>query len=115
MRQTGVLAAMCLYALDNNVKRLQDDHAMAKTIGERVADMPAVGAVLPVETNIVMLKLSEGMAEAKACAQALKQSGVQVTPVGRERLRIVTHMDVGMEGVDALVKAMAALKPTSRK
>lgn len=115
MRQTGVLAAMCLYALDNNVERLREDHAMAKSIGERLAGLPAIGKVLPVETNIVMIELSDVMANARECAQALKNAGVQVTPVGRDRLRIVTHMDVSMDGVDVLVSAIAALRPVGKK
>ncbi len=115
MRQTGVLAAMCLYALDNNVERLREDHAMAKSIGERLVGLPAIGKVLPVETNIVMIELSDVMANARECAQALKNAGVEVTPVGHDRLRIVTHMDVSMDGVDVLVSAIAALRPVGKK
>lgn len=109
MRQTGVLAAMCLYALDNHVERLKEDHDMAKRIGERLAELPAVKHIDPVDTNIVMLRLSEGMPDARRCAASIKDSGVQVTPVGRDRLRIVTHMDVEAAGVDALVSAVSKL------
>ncbi|MFK7858459.1 MAG: low specificity L-threonine aldolase [Granulosicoccus sp.] len=109
MRQTGVLAAMCLYALDHHVERLKDDHAMAKAIGDRIAGLPMVRYIDPVQTNIVMLKLAEHMPDARACATALKESGIQVTPVGRDRIRIVTHMDVEETAVDELVAAMSKL------
>lgn len=109
MRQTGVLAAMCLYALDHHVERLRDDHNMAKVIGEKIAGLPAIKYIDPVDTNIVMLRLSDNMPDARSCASALKEAGVQVTPVGRDRLRIVTHMDVEANGVDALVSAISHL------
>ena len=109
MRQTGVLAAMCLYALDNHVERLLDDHAMARSIADRINGLAAIDHVLPVETNIVMLALAEHMPDARSCARSLKDRGVQVTPVGRDRLRIVTHLDATYEGVDALVDAFGQL------
>lgn len=110
MRQTGVLAAMCLYALDNNVERLAEDHKMAQTIAAEILDLPVVAEVLPVETNIVMLKLADEAPDARTCAGRLKELGVQVTPVGRDRLRIVTHMDSTDEGADALIKAIGQLR-----
>jgi len=109
MRQTGVLAAMCLYALDHHVERLKDDHDMARTIAERIAGLPMVRQIDPVETNIVMLRLAEHMPDARSCAASLKNAGIQVTPVGRDRIRIVTHMDVRPEAVDQLVSAFSQL------
>ncbi len=109
MRQTGVLAAMCLYALDNNVQRLKNDHAMAKNIADQLQGLSSISEVLPVETNIVMLKLADHMPDARTCAGSLKAAGVQVTPVGKDRIRIVTHLDVAKDGVDALITAMRSL------
>ena len=107
MRQTGVLAAMCLHALDNNVERLAEDHAMAKYIASKLSDLPQLGNILPVETNIVMVELAKGLPDARALGQMLKEQGVQVTPVGTSRLRIVTHLDSKAEGVDALINALS--------
>lgn len=109
MRQTGVLTAMCNYALDHHVDRLADDHAMALSIATRLEAYPDLGKVLPVETNIVMLELAATLPDARSCAGKLKSQGVQVTPVGRNRLRMVTHMDVGEDGVDALLVALGSL------
>lgn len=69
--------------------------------------------VLPVETNIVMLKLADAAPDAQTCTKQLKELGVQVTPVGIDRLRIVTHMDSTDEGVTALIDAMGQLQVMS--
>lgn len=109
MRQTGVLAAMCLYSLDNNVKRLSEDHAMARRITHALADIPDIGNVLPAETNIVMVELADKLPDARTCSRMLREKGVQVTPVGTKRLRIVTHMDCNLQGENALIAAMSEL------
>jgi threonine aldolase len=109
MRQTGVLTAMCLYALDHHVERLAEDHALARDIGARLAALPQIARVLPVETNIVIADLSDALPEARECAARLRARNVTVTVVGRRRIRIVTHLDVGPADADALVAAIAAL------
>ncbi|MBO6756111.1 MAG: threonine aldolase family protein [Roseibium sp.] len=109
MRQTGVLTAMCLYALDHHVARLADDHALAKSIGARLADLPAIEAVLPVDTNIVIADLAPSAPDARETARRLRERDVTVTVVGSRRLRIVTHLDVGPADGDALIAAMAAI------
>ncbi|MGC9417567.1 MAG: threonine aldolase family protein [Rhodovulum sp.] len=108
MRQTGVLTSMCLYALDHHVERLAEDHVLARAIGARLADLPGIARVLPVETNIVIADLSDRVPEARDLARRLRARDVTVTVVGRRRLRIVTHLDVGPADADALVAALAA-------
>lgn len=107
MRQTGVLTAMCLYALDHHVDRLAEDHALAKGIAAGLDGLPAIARVLPVETNIVMADLADAAPDARATAQFLRDRDVTVTVVGSRRLRIVTHLDVGPQDADALLTAMA--------
>lgn len=109
MRQTGVLTAMCLYALDNHVDRLAEDHDLARAIGSRLSELPGVSGVLPVDTNIVVLDLAPSAPDARETARRLRERQVTVTVVGARRLRIVTHMDVGPSDADALVAAMAAV------
>ncbi|MGB7244335.1 MAG: beta-eliminating lyase-related protein, partial [Sulfitobacter sp.] len=109
MRQTGVLTAMCLYALDHNVDRLAEDHALAKSIGDRLVGLPVIDRVHAVETNIVIIDLAPGYPEARACLAMLKKRGVIVTAVGKNRLRIVTHMDVTDADSDVLIRAMEDL------
>lgn len=109
MRQTGVLTAMCLYALDHNVDRLADDHRLARRIGAALGDNPLIGAVLPVDTNIVIADLAPPAPDAPALAARLAELGARVIPVGPRRLRIVTHMDVDDAAADALIDAFARL------
>lgn len=108
MRQTGVLAAMCLYALDHNVARLADDHRLAARIGSAIAGLPVIARVHPVETNIVVADLAGDGPDGRAVAAHLRARGVTVTVVGARRLRIVTHMDVDEAGAEALVAGLAS-------
>lgn len=107
MRQTGVLTAMCLYALDHHVARLAEDHALAKTIAERVVELPIITRVLPVETNIVIADLADRAPDARETARQLREKDVTVTVVGSRRLRIVTHLEVGPVDADALIAALS--------
>lgn len=109
MRQTGVLTAMCLYALDHHVDRLAEDHALARMIGDRLADLPVIARVLPVDTNIVIADLDETAPDARETARLLREKNLTVTVVGKRRLRIVTHLDVGHEDASALVQAVRDL------
>ena len=94
MRQSGVLAAAALWALEHNLSRLEEDHATARLLAERLADCPAVRA-LPPESNIVMVDLVREGDRADAVVPALAQAGVLLAPFGPKRLRAVTHLDVG--------------------
>ena len=99
MRQSGILAAAALYALDHHLGRLQQDHAHAKLLAERVADCPAVRPSAP-ETNIVMIDLVRERDTVDAVLPKLTQAGVLLVPFGPRRLRAVTHLDVGRDEVE---------------
>jgi len=94
MRQSGVLTAACLYALDHVLPRLADDHAAAQALAAALADHPTV-AVRPPASNIIMLDLRHGTAE--DAIRRLAEAGVLVVPFGPTRLRAVTHLDVTVE------------------
>lgn len=106
MRQTGILAAMCLYALDHNVERLADDHRLARRIADGIDGARVVDTIHPVETNIVLFRLRDSLTDARGFADALKAAGFRVTPVGTHSIRIVTHMDVGEREADGLIAAV---------
>lgn len=106
MRQSGVLAAMGLYALEHNVERLADDHRRAARIGRALAEMRLVAAVAPVETNIAVADLSYPEITAPRLAADLRRSGASISVLGERRIRIVTHLDVDDEDVDALLDAL---------
>ena len=109
MRQTGVLTAMCLYALDNHINRLADDHALAQFIGVRLSELEIISNILPIDTNIIIADLAPDGLDAREVANQLKRKNVTITVVGPRRIRIVTHMDVGEVDAEALVAAMETL------
>jgi threonine aldolase len=104
MRQAGVLAAAGLHALDHHVERLADDHANARRLADGLAEIEGI-RIDParVETNIVVF----GVRDAYEMCGRLWEQGVQVAPLGPERLRAVTHLDVDGAGID---RALAAFR-----
>jgi len=104
MRQAGVLAAAAVHALDHHVERLASDHAHARRLADGLAGIEGV-RIDParVETNIVVF----GVSDAYAVCGRLWERGVQVAPLGPERLRAVTHLDVDRDGID---RALAAFR-----
>jgi threonine aldolase len=98
MRQSGILAAAGLYALDHNLDRLAEDHANARVLAERLSDCPAVRPSTP-ESNIVMIDLVREDHTADVVVSRLARAGVLVVPFGARRLRAVTHLDVSHDDV----------------
>jgi threonine aldolase len=92
MRQSGYLAAAGLYALQNNITRLEIDHRRAKELGVLLDRMPWVANVEPVETNILIFGLQPSVDE-KFFMEKLKQKGILISAMGQGKLRIVTHLD----------------------
>jgi threonine aldolase len=107
MRQSGVIAAAALYALDHHVDRLVDDHALACALAEGLAELPGVELDMArVETNILIF----GVPDAPAFCAALEKDGVTMIPLDARRVRAVTHLDVDRAGIDqALAAARRAL------
>jgi threonine aldolase len=107
MRQAGVLAAGCLYALDHHVERLAEDHARARALAAGLAALPGVSLDLDaVETNIVVFSVPD----AAAFCAALEEHDVVMGPLDATTVRAVTHLDVDDAGIDrALEAARAAL------
>ena len=95
MRQSGVLAAACIYALDHNLTRLPDDHASARRFAAVVAESKRVAVTTP-ETNIVMITVPPG-ADTTAVAAAAAMRGVGVSVWDTTRVRAVTHLDVSAD------------------
>ncbi|MEW4925428.1 GntG family PLP-dependent aldolase [Algibacter sp. 2305UL17-15] len=92
MRQVGYLAAAALYALENNIDRLHEDHQRAKEIGEVLTKLPMIKTVEPIETNIVIFELN-AVEDASLFIQKLKEKGIHIIGMGGGKLRMVTHLD----------------------
>jgi len=92
MRQVGYLAAAGLYALDNNMERLSNDHKKAKEIGEELGKLSMIRTVEPIETNIVIFELTADANE-NDFVQKLADKSIHVISMGGGKLRMVTHLD----------------------
>jgi threonine aldolase len=108
MRQSGILAAACLYALDNNLGRIGEDHANAKRLAMALSGHPALRPLEP-DSNIVMLDLTRERDTAESVIPKLAGKGVMVVPFGPKRLRAVTHLDVSAADVDRAAAVIAEL------
>ncbi len=107
MRQAGYLAATGIYALDNNVSRMVDDHKMAKQIEAVLNEQNYVKEILPVETNIVIFKLKDTYSDA-AFVEHMKDKGILLVSMGEGKLRFVTHINVTPEMLDQLLEELKA-------
>jgi len=98
MRQAGIVAAAGLYALEHNFERLADDHANARTLGERLASCPSVELDLgTLQTNILVFRLSAGAPDAATVVSRARERGVLIFAFGPRTIRAVTHLDVSAE------------------
>ncbi len=93
MRQAGFLAAAGLYALENNIQRLEEDHQRAKEIGEVLQKLSFISKVEPIETNIIIFEIDENYMGGDAFVERLKEKGILIIGMGQGKLRIVTHLD----------------------
>jgi len=98
MRQAGFLAAAGIYALQNHVTRLSEDHQHAKMIGETIAKKKFVKFVLPVETNIIIFELDDSIS-AQALVAKLKENNILGYSIATNRIRLVVHLDITGEMV----------------
>jgi threonine aldolase len=93
MRQAGFLAAAGIYALDNHVTRLQEDHDHAQQIAQALTHKSFVAKLLPVETNIIIFELHEANG-APALVAALKEQHILAYAIAPNRVRLVLHLDI---------------------
>jgi threonine aldolase len=104
MRQSGMLAAAAMYALDHHITRLAQDHALAQRLGEGLAAIDGL-SVEPVQSNIVFVDVHESLqSKAAGLITHLKQNGILAT--GLYRLRFVTHLDVDEAGIDRAIQVI---------
>lgn len=108
MRQAGYLAAAGIYALDNHVERLAEDHARATRLGDALSAHPAVARVKPVQTNIVIFELKEGY-DAKAWMEELAKQDISIIAMSATDLRMVTHHDISDADIEEVIRRIQAI------
>ena len=104
MRQVGILAAACLYALDHHVARLADDHRRARALAAGLSGLPGM-AVEPPDTNLLYVRIEHGSLDAATLVAALESRGVRVSAYGPRLIRAATHLDVDDRGIERAVDA----------
>jgi threonine aldolase len=103
MRQAGMMAAGCLYALDHHVERLADDHANLARLREGLVGLGL--AVTPADTNILFIDPRPVGRQAGELRDALLIRGVRLSVVA-DRLRALTHLDVDATGIERAIEAV---------
>jgi threonine aldolase len=109
MRQAGYLAAAGIYALDNNIERLRDDHAHARQLAEALNQLPYVASIRPVETNLVIFDLMPEYTP-QQLLDYLLEKGVRASAFGPQTIRFVTHLDVDQEMIQQAIRILQAFQ-----
>lgn len=105
MRQVGYLAAAGIYALDNHVERLSEDHKKAKEIAEVLERCSYITKIEPVETNILIFYVDNKIG-ADNFINKMAAKNILLTPMGEGKIRIVTHLDYTDEMHEVLLKEL---------
>jgi threonine aldolase len=92
MRQVGFLAAAGIYALDHHIDRLKEDHARAKKLGTALQNLSWVKSVMPVDTNIVIFEVAQGLSPEKVL-EKFGEHQIKALPFSASEIRLVTHLD----------------------
>jgi threonine aldolase len=93
MRQAGFLAAAGIYALENNISKLKQDHLRAKQLGNTLLNLNFIENVLPVDTNIVIFKLNHKYNTNNFVEAMFSKFNIKVSVFGNQTIRLVTHLD----------------------
>lgn len=109
MRQAGYLAAACIYALDNHVERLREDHRKAKQLESILLSLPYVKSVMPVQTNLVFFKLKPEMPVADFL-KVLRENDIYAMALAPQEVRFVTHLDITEEMMAKVEKVLKGMQ-----
>jgi len=107
MRQVGIIAAACEYALDNNLEKLKTDHQNAKKIAETLNSLTGFEVNLDsVQTNIIIFDVSKLGKTASEVCSLLEENGILTLPFGPTKIRMVTHLDVSVVETDQVCEIL---------
>ena len=109
MRQAGYIAAAGIYALENNIARLAEDHDHARQIAEALGKKEFIGNIMPVETNILIFEVKGNYDSAKGFCDKLKQQDILCLPISQTQVRMVTHLDFTKEMLNRLLQVIVSM------
>jgi len=111
MRQSGILAAAGIYALDNHIERLRDDHNNAYRLAERIKEeIPALEVEkYPPATNMVFFKLVTSSMTPEQFLRSCEKNGVRLSHADANRFRAVTHLDISQRDINAAIDIIKAV------
>ncbi len=110
MRQAGIIAAGALYALENHIDRLAEDHAHARRFAEFVREIDGLSLTpAEIDSNIVIFHVEPELGTAEEFAARSKEHGLLTLAIGHQSIRLVTHLDVGREDVEAAGEILRAV------
>jgi len=105
MRQIGYLAAAGIFALENNVIRLKEDHKRAKAIEKTLESLPYVKSIYPVETNLILFELEEKM-NVDIFLKKLEQNDIHAIKTGHQLIRMVTHLGINDDMLESTISIL---------
>jgi len=108
MRQVGYLAAAAIYAIENNIYRLKDDHRRAKELGSFLTSLSFVEEVMPVQTNIIIFSLNDRYSQDEFL-RLLLEKGLSAVGFGPQKIRMVTHLDYTDEMLSSTIDILKGL------
>jgi len=108
MRQAGFLAAAGIYALDNNINRLKEDHRRAKQLASTMSQLSYIESILPVDTNIIIFNLNDKI-KPEEFVSKLAAHNIRAVGFGKQAIRFVTHLDFTDEMLEKTEKALRSM------
>ncbi len=110
MRQVGILAAACIFAVENHFERLSEDHRNARLLAEGLNDVGPFRVDLDsVQTNIVISDIKQGSIDAFKIAERLKENDILAIAFGSHKIRFVTHLNITQEDIETCLQVITSL------
>jgi threonine aldolase len=108
MRQAGFIAAAGVYALQNHIQRLQEDHNHAKQIASALQQKDFIGEILPVETNILIFEVT-GRLTASSFVAKMQEQTILMFAISATQVRMVLHLDITTQMVEQTIQSINKL------
>ena len=110
MRQAGILAAGCIFAVENHFERLSEDHRNARLLAEGLVNLDTFIIDLEsVQTNIVVTDIQKDSIDAFEIVERLKENNILAIPFGSHKIRFVTHLHISNDDIETCLQVITSL------